>query len=506
MPRIEDQLWGHNKKGLTLLKEVLSVRDSVVLVQPTGSGKSWVMFGYIESIFRPDLKVIIAQSVTSIEVNHKSGKAWNPEWEKNVRYTTYQMLCNLRYASREELELHDLTDIDLIILDEVHHIAAPMWNAGFEKLKEHSQNAKILGLTATPVRYLDGSLNVADEFFDGEVIETLTLVEAIKTGVFKKPLHITAFTNLGSLVKDINSEIAKSTATQLKKKSAFDLVNKLNSEWEKQLSLADIVEKHIEEHLPEESNLKFIVFMPTIAELLKNKTMVEEWFTSKGIRSNVNTYELYTGSDEKDATVLGAFEEAKEDSVDLLFVINKLNEGVHINTVSGLIMLRNTMSPTVFYQQLGRAFHTGMDKSPLIFDFVQNYDTVKSVKNTLIEGGATPKKVVKKKRNKSGKELDFSALDYGTLQLFSEMRGIENIIEEIRHRIDIHLSQWESSTDSDWLSCLLDTVDFITTNGRLPTIEDDFGMATWFVTLQAQVQQGTLQDWKMEKVESLFPE
>ena len=71
--------------------------------------------------------------------------------------------------------------------------------------------------------------------------------------------------------------------------------------------------------------------------------------------------------------------ENSENELKLLFAISKLNEGIHINNITGIVMLRTTKSPSVFYQQLGRCLTAdSVDKNPIVFDFVCNFRNTKN--------------------------------------------------------------------------------------------------------------------------------
>ena len=53
-----------------------------------------------------------------------------------------------------------------------------------------------------------------------------------------------------------------------------------------------------------------------------------------------------------------------------------LNEGLHVDGVNGVIMLRRTASPRIFYQQIGRCIAAGGYDAPIIFDFVNNFNSI----------------------------------------------------------------------------------------------------------------------------------
>ena len=63
----------------------------------------------------------------------------------------------------------------------------------------------------------------------------------------------------------------------------------------------------------------------------------------------------------------------------LLFCIDMLNEGVHVDNVSGVILLRPTVSPIIYKQQIGRALAAGSKKDAVIFDIVLNIENLYSI-------------------------------------------------------------------------------------------------------------------------------
>ena len=55
-----------------------------------------------------------------------------------------------------------------------------------------------------------------------------------------------------------------------------------------------------------------------------------------------------------------------------------LNEGLHINGVDGVVMLRSTESQIVFLQQLGRALSvsSNSENAPIVFDLTNNIEVL----------------------------------------------------------------------------------------------------------------------------------
>lgn len=98
----------------------------------------------------------------------------------NLKRITYQKLMNLTDDEIKKLKC------DYIILDEFHHCGAPEWGNGVNRLLERNPNVKILGLSATPIRYFDNLRDMSDEIFEGNVASEMTLEEAIEKGFYRK--------------------------------------------------------------------------------------------------------------------------------------------------------------------------------------------------------------------------------------------------------------------------------------------------------------------------------
>ena len=76
--------------------------------------------------------------------------------------------------------------------------------------------------------------------------------------------------------------------------------------------------------------------------------------------------------------VIDAFQNDNSKGVKLLFAVDMLNEGLHINGLDGVVMLRDTNSNIIFLQQLGRALSVSDDRTtqPWVFDFVNNIESL----------------------------------------------------------------------------------------------------------------------------------
>ena len=75
----------------------------------------------------------------------------------------------------------------------------------------------------------------------------------------------------------------------------------------------------------------------------------------------------------KDRDGFGDFVRDDSDTLRLLFVVDMLTEGVHLDDLDGVFMIRPTESVRIYFQQLGRALAvTTKREHPIILDVVSN--------------------------------------------------------------------------------------------------------------------------------------
>ena len=103
---------------------------------------------------------------------------------------------------------------------------------------------------------------------------------------------------------------------------------------------------------------------------------VPEWFAK--VNPDVAVYEAYSDDPGTDKA-FADFKTDESDKLKLLFCIDMLNEGVHVEGISGVILFRPTISPIIYKQQIGRALTAGENSTPLILDVVNNFEGLCSI-------------------------------------------------------------------------------------------------------------------------------
>ena len=357
----------HNRYTYKEVKAILENNNRVAVPNATGTGKSFIilqlLFDYREK------KAIILAPTNEILDRLKRIAPWSIT---NSKFYTYSKFSSL--YTKGELEN---IDVDLIILDELHRAGALSWGKAVKYILQENNNAKVVGLSATPIRFLDNNRDMINELLYGNSTTPISLSDAIVRKILPMPIYVSAMYDLDKEIDKKLKLMKKMNIPLEDKKKYIEELNIYKSKWENESRVENIIKKH----LPPIKKLKFIVFCESNKHLLEMKDIVIGWFKSALNKSiNIRSY-IVTSTSTKNKENLEAFEcENSENELKLLFCISKLNEGIHINNITGIVMLRNTKSPSVYYQQLGRCLTAdSVDKTPIVFDFVDNIDNLELV-------------------------------------------------------------------------------------------------------------------------------
>jgi len=183
-----------------------------------------------------------------------------------------------------------------IIFDESHRAGAECWGESTVPLLKLCPDAKFLGLTATNIRYLDNNRDMAEELFDSRVASNMTLGEAVVMGILPAPKYVTT-------VYQYQKALAKYQAR----------VDNLRTP-----GIQDVNQKYLD----------------ALRRALEQADGLDKVFAD---------FKTDTG-----------------DRLKLLFCIDMLNEGVHVEGISGVILFRPTISPIIYKQQIARLDSIGM--------------------------------------------------------------------------------------------------------------------------------------------------
>ena len=343
---------------------MMKKEGKAAIVHPTGTGKSFIGFKLCED--NPNKKICwLSPSEYIFKTQLENLSAVSDGYQpNNIDFYTYARLMNLTDGEIAEIQP------DYIVLDEFHRAGAEEWGKGVQKLLKYYDNRPILGLSATNVRYLDNQRDMADELFDGNIASYMTLGEAIVRGILNAPKYVLSVYSCRKSLKKYEERVRRQ-----KSKATRDAAERYLEELRRSLDKAEGIDEIFKKHITDK-NGKYIVFCSDYEHLCEMTEKVPEWFGE--LDENPHIYKAYS----EDPSTDEAFDSFKKDSSEhlkLLFCIDMLNEGVHVDDVSGVILLRPTVSPIIYKQQIGRALSASKKTNPVIFDIVLNIENLYSI-------------------------------------------------------------------------------------------------------------------------------
>ena len=469
-------LYEHNQKAYEAALSLMNETGKAAIIHPTGTGKSFIGFKLAEQHF--DLTICwLAPSEyiykTQIENLKAVSDGYAPE---NIYFMTYAKLMMTNEESIAEIQP------DYIVLDEFHRCGAAEWGKGVERLLAAYPDIPILGLSATNIRYLDNQRDMADELFDGNVASEMTLGEAIVKNILLPPVYITS---IYSYQKDLEKYQRK--VKKAKNPAVRNAAQKYLDALRRTLKRAEGLDVIFQKHIKDRSG-KFIVFCANADHMNEMIARVPEWF--RMVDSEPHIYSVYS-EDSASEKEFAAFKQDNSNHLKLLFCIDMLNEGIHVEDIAGVILFRPTVSPIIYKQQIGRALSASKGREPVIFDIVNNFDNLYSIGSIEEE----MQEIVNYYRNIGKKESIVNA----NFHIIDEARDCKRLFEELQ---DCLSAPWEAYFDV--------AKSFYMEHGHLdvPTTYryKQLTLGKWIYT-QRRIKKGeisgVLSDWKIRMLDSI---
>lgn len=351
------EIYKHNLEAYEKVKELFKTEKRCCVVHPTGTGKSFIALQLIRD--NKDKHILY---ITSYSTNMLY---FSEALKENVGIVPDIIFC--LYAG---LKPEELSGFDIIILDEFHRAGAPEWNKAVTTLLNENPDAKILGLSATPIRYLDKNRNMADELFGGCIASEITLHDALLNELLPLPSYTSCVYSFDEDIRKAEERLG-TYHTDTDNRQAADILRKAKRLLENSTGLDEVFRQNIN------PCGKYLVFCSNYSHMMRMVAESHDWFS--WLDMEPHRYILY--SEDTDPRPYQAFLDDGSDCLRLLFCINMLNEGVHVKDIDGVILLRPTESPNVYFQQIGRALSVGTSGYPQIFDIVNNAAVLTPVRN-----------------------------------------------------------------------------------------------------------------------------
>lgn len=391
------QLQEHQEEAYENVEKLFENGRYAAVIFPTGCGKSFVTLEYM--IKHPDEKVLILSpknaikdqmyeyvvryiggldlSAEEIKKQYGSMKQAAKEFIPNIECMLYQTI--LKMGENENLEkVLEKLNPDLIVVDEVHHLKTKTndlvedeennnikkeneWGRKIKELLERYPNAKVLGLSATPIR--SDNVNVVERLFQNRVALELSLLEAIEAGIIMPPQYVTP----DFIVKDeLETLLERIDETEGEEKIL------LKEKYDKLVEKSSMA-KGIPELLGSEitkKDGKYIIFCRDIKDMEEKAKKAKEWFEK--VDKEPEIYMI--SSKQRDSKEqLNRFNESNSEHIKLLYSVGMINEGVHLDKISGVILTSKTQSRISYLQKIGRAIYSGNEKEQaVVIDLANN--------------------------------------------------------------------------------------------------------------------------------------
>lgn len=350
----------HNEEAHIKLKNCLEDNQFASLNHATGTGKSFIILKYL---YENRNKRILYIS-PSYPINDQLVQEHMQEL--GIDINEFNKFDTLIYSNLLKMDMAQLaSSYDIIILDEYHRCGAKKWgekvNELLDVIKKFYSNTKVIGTTATEIRYLDNEKNMNNILFDGVCASTLTLTDAILREILPVPIYINSIVDLNTDYENVITKINKKTLYTREREYYLNLTSGIKREIDEMLNEEENIRKYIK------NNGKHLVFSSTIDNIERNKETI-----NKLLNHEHNEYVVHSRRT-KDANAKSLHDFRYDTNSAVLYCVNVLNEGVHVKGVDSIFMLRPTTSPIIFFQQLGRLLSYSRRKDEVVvFDLVNN--------------------------------------------------------------------------------------------------------------------------------------
>lgn len=414
------KLLPHNQDTFKKMMKLYKISKKVCAIQATGTGKTFLICRLLEE-WRELRAIVLSPNDEIIKQTEEYLKEYKLS---NAECITYQKLLYMTNEKIKNLE------VDLIIVDEFHRIGAEKWGRKVQHLLNTHPSAKVFGTTATPIRSSDGR-DMSIELFDGNKACDISLAEAIVREIVKMPIYVSGLYSFDKEYNNMICKIENGKNSDVEKSNLKKELAVARRQLEKAIGVSQIIKKYITNF-----NSKYIVFCQNTTHLKQMIDVVQGWFRDAGYDGEIYSYSV--GSKIKESKEnMHNFKKNNKKGLKLLFCIDKLNEGLHMPKVAGVILLRPTKSDIIYYQQIGRVIDANREEPGIILDLVSNFSSLSNKVNLKDD----LEKEIQKRKDGGYKEcsVDF---DIEKFHIYDEIQDCIEMFNSIDAKIISDKQRW----------------------------------------------------------------
>lgn len=353
-----DQPREHQLECLAAIRQVVEAGGNCALiVMASGLGKTHVSMYAIEQFYagrRFDRVLILCHSEDILrqsraKFEHHFGPTYTygmyVDTDKATRRTDF--LFATFQTMKEHRVSFPIYEFGYIVVDEAHHTPAPTYGPTVE----YFQGQFLLALTATPHRS-DGQ-KLADYY--GEPVYQLDFIAAARRGlVVDIDYHL--------ITDDLRDDQLKEYALGPRKLSLQQLNRTLFIE-----KRDEEIVRIIKAEMTSEPDPRTIIFCRSVPHAERIAQLM-----------GAGAVVVHNGRSKPDNNA--ALEAFRCGAAQAIVSVQMLNEGIDVPDANIIVFLRNTVSRTVFYQQLCRGTRLAPGKTKVkVLDFVGNCERIKMV-------------------------------------------------------------------------------------------------------------------------------
>ena len=314
--------------------DALEKHKNTVVVAPTGAGKTIMLSSLIGKRHKCNGKVLVLQHRDEL-VNQNIDKfqrinpnistsvvnAEDKDWSGDTVFSMVQTL------SRPN-NLENMKPMDMVVVDESHHIVADTYLRIINHAKETNENVEIVGFTATPNR---GDKKGLREVFTNcsHQIEISTL---IREGFLVAPKTYVIDVGVRAELQNVRKTVVDFDMDQVAR-----IMNK-----------RAINQRVVDEWKAKASNRKTVVFCSTVAHA---EDLCDE-FVEQGIKA-----EVVTGETDKNVRA-NMLDDLANGDLQVVVNVAVLTEGFDAPPVSCIILTRPCSYKATMVQMIGRGLRT----------------------------------------------------------------------------------------------------------------------------------------------------
>lgn len=445
----------HNQEAYEKVKKALTEGNKTAVIHPTGTGKSYIAIKLIEE--NPESRFLYLAPWNSILYQLKENIInSNGKMLPNIKRMTYTKFSSLSEEEKKKL------NVDYIVLDEFHHCGSPIWGKAIEDFIEENTDVKTLGLSATPIRYFDGNVDMAEKLFGNNIASEISFEEAVEQGILPEYDYVSALYGYEKDMKLLKEIIdSADSVAPSKKEEAIRLFKGLQTQLSDCVeNLPEILNKHMQN-----KDGKYVIFCKNLEDMQEKIQEAQKMFSK--VNPDMAIYSVSSlNSDNENERILRSFsKDTREGKLKLIFSVNMLNEGFHLPDIDGVVMMRPTKSPTIYKQQLGRALSVSCKngKRPVIIDLVDNFDSIEIIEDlaerlSAYKGNSKAESCTKKKFSERVRAYDYVRDISETVKKLEIFAGRKTLTKRKSLSIDEKINLFEKYINENGNNIITDTV------------------------------------------------